>query len=143
MTTKEGSTILTDVQNFYEKTRTLCFIYVTTKLSKTPKLQDYYALHLRGLQCNSSETLARDLKQLYVSPRHWYFRRQQSKDWQEQALALDLKQDPTADGHGTIYEGVEELEIIVDHNNINPYEFASKTREHLFGLTKKFGEDTL
>lgn len=35
------------------------------------------------------------------------------------------------------HDGIEELEIILDNNNINPYEFATKTREQLFGLTQK------
>lgn len=97
---KEDSPLQQDVRNLSERTKILCFNYVKQKLLTKEKLREYYAVHLKGLQYSSTDTLASDLKQHYQSPKHWYFRNQQNRDSSEPRRTTSNKTlEPTTSAH--------------------------------------------
>ncbi|KAL0832862.1 hypothetical protein ABMA28_001015 [Loxostege sticticalis] len=70
-------------KTFNDKNTKLLLLYVRTKLLMREKQRNYYSKLLKGLPPNSLNTLNKDLKLQYQLPRHWYFRKQLSRDSSE------------------------------------------------------------
>lgn len=55
----------------------------------------------------------------------------------ERAKQYQLQQDPEANNHRTVYDGVEDLEILLTKNQLNPFTFSKVTKDHFYGKTGK------